>query len=100
MEIRGMVCARQNARHLMHLSTRRHVARIMHHCDCCDTLILPGDFYERTVSLLKCGSYRYVKAHKEHVNPPCIFDPGDDDESSEKDSNVIPFPGNALPLAA
>lgn len=63
------------------LGQRTHTALIEHYCDTCEHQIFPGDLYEVTVTLLVNGSYRYMQARKEHVNPACLFPDPDEYET-------------------
>ena len=79
------------------LARRERTACQVHSCDVCEMPIFPGDYYEVSVEVRKNGSYSWLWVRKEHINPGCHFPP--DEEGSDFDSNVIPFPIQ-LPFAA
>lgn len=53
-----------------------------HDCDACDEPIFPGDYYAMEVSVIRCGTYKYLRVRKEHLNPPCPFSLKDWDEET------------------
>lgn len=70
--------------------TTYHIAHLPHHCDCCNTLIAPGDYYERYVEL-KGDKIVVWKYHRMPDCPPDFFDFDEeelsDDISAANDNN-------------